>query len=52
MVAADPGHYTPKALGVTFPFTITEGMPFSFMILQSTIQVGYLRGIPTLVSSP
>jgi hypothetical protein len=29
---ADPGLYIPMALGVTFPFNITVGMPLYFMI--------------------
>jgi hypothetical protein len=31
---ADPGLYIPMALGVTFPFNITIGMPLYFMIIQ------------------
>lgn len=31
---ADPGLYVPMALGVTFPFNITIGMPLYFMIIQ------------------
>lgn len=31
---ADPGLYLPMALGVTFPFNITVGMPLYFMIIQ------------------
>jgi uncharacterized protein len=31
---ADPGLYIPMALGVTFPFNITIGMPFYFLIVQ------------------
>jgi len=34
---ADPGLYLPMALGVTFPFNITVGMPVYFMIIMSTI---------------
>lgn len=30
---ADPGLYVPMALGVTFPFNITIGMPLYFMII-------------------
>jgi len=30
---ADPGLYLPMALGVTFPFNITIGMPLYFMII-------------------
>jgi hypothetical protein len=33
---ADPGLYIPMALGVTFPFNITIGMPLYFLIVQST----------------
>jgi uncharacterized protein len=33
---ADPGLYIPMALGVTFPFNITVGMPLYFLIIQST----------------
>ncbi|TAF34484.1 MAG: sodium-dependent bicarbonate transport family permease [Cytophagales bacterium] len=32
---ADPGLYIPMALGVTFPFNITLGMPLYFMIVKS-----------------
>lgn len=31
---ADPGLYVPMALGVTFPFNITIGMPLYFMVVQ------------------
>ncbi|RXK48987.1 sodium-dependent bicarbonate transport family permease [Aquirufa rosea] len=31
---ADPGIYIPMALGVTFPFNITIGMPIFFQIIQ------------------
>jgi hypothetical protein len=31
---ADPGLYIPMALGVTFPFNITFGMPLYFMIVS------------------
>jgi len=31
---ADPGLYIPMALGVTFPFNITIGMPLYFMIIS------------------
>lgn len=31
---ADPGLYIPMALGVTFPFNITVGMPFYLMIIN------------------
>jgi len=34
---ADPGLYVPMALGVTFPFNITIGMPLYFLIVNSTI---------------
>jgi hypothetical protein len=33
---ADPGLYIPMALGVTFPFNITVGMPLYFIIVQNT----------------
>jgi hypothetical protein len=33
---ADPGLYIPMALGVTFPFNITVGMPLYFLIVQMT----------------
>lgn len=33
---ADPGLYLPMALGVTFPFNITVGMPVYFMIIMAT----------------
>ena len=33
---ADPGLYLPMALGVTFPFNITLGMPLFFAIVQHT----------------
>lgn len=32
---ADPGLYIPMALGVTFPFNITLGMPIYYFIIQS-----------------
>lgn len=32
---ADPGLYVPMALGVTFPFNITLGMPLYYMIISS-----------------
>lgn len=32
---ADPGLYIPMALGVTFPFNITIGMPLYFAIIQN-----------------
>lgn len=31
---ADPGLYLPMALGVTFPFNITLGMPLYFALVQ------------------
>jgi len=31
---ADPGLYLPMALGVTFPFNITIGMPLYFMVIS------------------
>ena len=31
---ADPGLYLPMALGVTFPFNITIGMPVYFLIIS------------------
>lgn len=33
---ADPGLYIPMALGVTFPFNITVGMPLYFLVVQAT----------------
>lgn len=33
---ADPGLYVPMALGVTFPFNITLGMPLYFMIINAS----------------
>jgi hypothetical protein len=33
---ADPGLYVPMALGITFPFNITIGMPLYFVIINST----------------
>ncbi len=33
---ADPGLYVPMALGVTFPFNITIGMPLFFTIINAT----------------
>jgi hypothetical protein len=33
---ANPGIYIPMALGVTFPFNITIGMPLYYLIIQST----------------
>ncbi|TAF64251.1 MAG: sodium-dependent bicarbonate transport family permease [Cytophagales bacterium] len=33
---ADPGLYIPMALGVTFPFNITLGMPIYFTVIQYT----------------
>jgi hypothetical protein len=32
---ADPGLYVPMALGVTFPFNITIGMPLYFLIINA-----------------
>jgi len=34
---ADPGLYIPMALGVTFPFNITIGMPLYFMIINFSV---------------
>jgi hypothetical protein len=31
---ADPGIYIPMALGVTFPFNITIGMPLYLLIVH------------------
>jgi hypothetical protein len=33
---ADPGLYIPMALGITFPFNITVGMPVYYLIVNST----------------
>lgn len=33
---SDPGLYVPMALGVTFPFNITFGMPLYFALVQAT----------------
>lgn len=33
---ADPGLYLPMALGITFPFNITVGMPVYLLIIQSS----------------
>ena len=33
---ADPGLYLPMALGVTFPFNVTLGMPLYYAIIQHT----------------
>jgi len=33
---ADPGLYIPMALGITFPFNITVGMPLYFLIIQQS----------------
>lgn len=33
---ADPGLYIPMALGITFPFNITIGMPVYFLIIRAT----------------
>ncbi len=32
---ADPGLYIPMALGITFPFNITVGMPLYYLIVQN-----------------
>lgn len=32
---ADPGLYIPMALGITFPFNITAGMPLYYFIIQN-----------------
>jgi hypothetical protein len=32
---SDPGLYIPMALGVTFPFNITIGMPLYYLIIHS-----------------
>lgn len=32
---ADPGLYIPMALGVTFPFNISIGLPLYFQVIQS-----------------
>lgn len=32
---ADPGLYIPMALGITFPFNITVGIPFYFYLIQT-----------------
>lgn len=34
---ADPGLYIPMAIGVTFPFNITIGMPVYYLIVQSGV---------------
>ncbi|MCY7410826.1 MAG: sodium-dependent bicarbonate transport family permease, partial [Chitinophagales bacterium] len=34
---ADPGLYIPMALGVTFPFNITVGMPLYFIIINASV---------------
>jgi hypothetical protein len=34
---ADPGLYIPMALGVTFPFNITVGLPLYWTIIQNTL---------------
>lgn len=34
---ADPGLYIPMALGVTFPFNITLGMPLYYMIIDASL---------------
>ena len=33
---ADPGLYIPMALGITFPFNITIGMPLYYLIVQNS----------------
>jgi uncharacterized protein len=33
---ADPGLYIPMAIGITFPFNITLGMPLYMMIIEAT----------------
>jgi hypothetical protein len=33
---ADPGLYIPMALGLTFPFNITLGMPIYLSIVQAS----------------
>lgn len=33
---ADPGLYVPMALGVTFPFNITAGLPYYFFLVNHT----------------
>ncbi|MEO0311860.1 MAG: hypothetical protein RIQ89_1517 [Bacteroidota bacterium] len=33
---ADPGLYIPMALGLTFPFNLTIGMPLYYLIIQNT----------------
>ncbi|MBS3992875.1 MAG: sodium-dependent bicarbonate transport family permease [Bacteroidetes bacterium] len=33
---ADPGLYVPMALGITFPFNITLGMPLYFMVINAS----------------
>ena len=32
---AEPGLYIPMALGVTFPFNITIGMPLYYLIIHN-----------------
>lgn len=34
---ADPGLYIPMALGITFPFNITIGMPLYYLIVQNML---------------
>jgi hypothetical protein len=34
---ADPGLYIPMALGVTFPFNLTIGLPLYFLIINATV---------------
>jgi hypothetical protein len=31
---ADPGLYIPMALGITFPFNLTIGMPFYYYLIE------------------
>ncbi len=39
---ADPGLYIPMALGITFPFNITIGMPLYYLIVQNTFPILHL----------
>jgi hypothetical protein len=34
---ADPGLYIPMALGVTFPFNLTVGIPLYYLIINATL---------------
>ncbi len=36
---ADPGLYIPMALGITFPFNITIGMPLYYLIIKATLNI-------------